>query len=461
MKIILRVFVRRFRQLEMRKIEFVAVLGSACLDIIFQHPKRGSNDSIVTQLKTCYYIHKTTSNGLCHGASEAEFKNVYRPCLTWQSAHISSLSGVVFGAQLLGCPGLSQNTMFSLAILALDEPRPGVPIYGMAGYRVIALCIGPSPVHTGVAMDKSAFGAIFAALVLVSSPMVLGVSFIGSVIWTSRLGIWLALFGHQDTLSKCLLEQYMLQSVYHMSAMMSLAFYEKKTYVFDFHFILRFLGLVWRVQSWVENPFCDIRMTCGNLIAHMTVVMLGQPKIPTLLALNSSQLKDPVAQATALTAQKKKLNCLQQSLVESLLEKGWSKNRSFLRLSACQLQAVEQFFWQCLRCKLIPLQSGAIIHQQHQQRPHREEGLGPVPLSLGCRNTEIGQPLIGKNMVYRYMNQSLHSLNKKNKKLLSIQFMVKKYFDERKSQVNTYVESGNNGLEREGHKKNDTDEWVG
>ncbi|KNZ53662.1 putative signal peptide protein [Puccinia sorghi] len=34
-----------------------------------------------------------------------------------------------------------------------------------------------------------------------------------------------------------------------------------------------------------------------------------------------------------------------QSLVESLLEHGWNNNRSFLGLSACQLQAVEQVFF--------------------------------------------------------------------------------------------------------------------
>ncbi|KNZ57321.1 putative signal peptide protein [Puccinia sorghi] len=48
---------------------------------------------------------------------------------------------------------------------------------------------------------------------------------------------------------------------------------------------------------------------------------------------------------------------LHQCLVESLLEKGWSNNRSFLRVSACQLQAVEQVFFAVHTSCIIPLEN--------------------------------------------------------------------------------------------------------
>ncbi|KNZ56818.1 hypothetical protein VP01_230g6 [Puccinia sorghi] len=57
-----------------------------------------------------------------------------------------------------------------------------------------------------------------------------------------------------------------------------------------------------------------------------------------------------------------------QSLVESSLENGLSKKRSFLGLSACQLQAVEQvsFAVLCVFCYL----SFVVMNSQHESDPH-------------------------------------------------------------------------------------------
>ncbi|KNZ47531.1 uncharacterized protein VP01_632g6 [Puccinia sorghi] len=79
---------------------------------------------------------------------------------------------------------------------------------------------------------------------------------------------------------------------------------------------------------------------------------------------------------------------VRQSLVESLLEKVCSNNRSFLRVSACQLQAFEQFFFSVMPLSLKGIQPAfhkSVLHTLEPNEMVEQKRRNPKPVTVAGR----------------------------------------------------------------------------
>ncbi|KNZ62949.1 hypothetical protein VP01_1202g1 [Puccinia sorghi] len=119
---------------------------------------------------------------------------------------------------------------------------------------------------------------------------------------------------------------------------------------------------------------CDSNLRCENKRMSQHEKSTAKKNLPNCLQLTCSMLQPSCHPNSTLCTV-----TVHQSLVESLLEKGWSKNRSFLGASACKLQAFEQVFFSFVP-KMFDFQTKLkCIFQLGETRQEKEQTPGLFP----------------------------------------------------------------------------------
>ncbi|KNZ57916.1 hypothetical protein VP01_203g4 [Puccinia sorghi] len=173
------------------------------------------------------------------------------------------------------------------------------------------------------------------------------------------------------------------------------------SYFFSFLYSFSRISLVF--LFWVSFSSFLLISSCNYLSTHIkfsAVVLLFKNQME-YLSLNNYMIMGLFCMRIIIYHFKKNLlNCLQlfgtvtvhQILVESLLKNGWSNNRSFLGFSACQLQAVEQVFFEVYGATFPVLGIGEIIYFVTMSKNHSGQFYGQGQefrlLTGGCTKSQ-------------------------------------------------------------------------